>query len=120
MNQDEAIQLAETIAEHLDIPSAGECPACEAFSTVVDKLMTLCDRQQKMLMSFNRAGLNLANHEVKLAELEIERKRTEADGFKARAQLERAEALKITAEDAAPAPRFGTKGHTRTRVGVPG
>ena len=96
-----------------------ECAACAALAEVIDKLMTLCDRQQKMLMSFNRAGLNLANHEVKLAELEIERKRTESDSFKARAQLERAEALKITAEEGGPPPRFGSKGHTRTRTAIP-
>lgn len=94
------------------------CPACAALSDVVDKLMTLCDKQQRMLMSFNRAGLNLANQEVKLAELEIERKRSETDGYKARAQLERAEAQKLAIEDNAPAPRFGEKGHTRIRSGA--
>jgi hypothetical protein len=88
------------------------------MADVVDKLMALVEKQQKMLMSFNRAGLNLANQEVKMAELDIERKRTDVDALKARAQLERAEAQMIAADDTSPKPRFGERGHVRTRVGT--
>lgn len=95
-----------------------ECTACEAMATVIDKLMALCDKQQRMLMSFNRAGLTLAQQEVKMAELSIERRRVDTDALKAQASLDRAEALKITAEDGGPKPRFGNTGHTRHRAPV--
>lgn len=94
------------------------CQACAAMAEVIEKLMSLCDKQQRMLMSFNRAGLNLANQEVELAKLDIERKRSETDAFRAQAQLRRAEAHALAAEETAPSPRFGVTGHKRTRIGT--
>jgi len=104
---------------HFQHPKPKTCPSCESLLTVVEMLQKTIDRQQKLLMAFNRAGLHLAQHEETMAKLDIQRKENEIEAIKATTSLHRAETIRVNAESGTPVPRFGAKGHERTYVETP-
>lgn len=95
------------------------CQSCQSLISVVTLLQNTIDKQQKLLMAFNRAGLHLAQHEEAMAKLDIRKRENEVQAMQATAELHRAEARKIEATETGPIPRFGVKGHERTYVGTP-
>lgn len=92
-------------------------------TTPTDEVLTaLLDQNRelhRMLMAFNRAGLNLANHEQTMAKIANEEQQTKVDHMRATADKERAEAKRIDAENGVRPPVYGSgAGATRTIIGA--
>lgn len=96
-----------------------QCPSCIALSTVVDRLLKEIGQQHRLLMAFNKAGYSLAQQEVEMAKLSIEKQQAETVLVRARAASMQAEADKTRILDGGPKPihGIGSGSHERVIVG---
>lgn len=92
------------------------CANCELLRKIVGDL-------SKQLMSFHKAGQQLAENQVRLADAET--RKAEAEAEKAKAEAVRERALTDGGRTVTPktpggtSPRFGTRGHERVLVHPP-
>ena len=86
------------------------CANCELLRKLIGDL-------SKQLMSFHKAGQQLAENQVRLADAETRKAEAEAEKAKAEAVRERAltDGGRTVAQrvPGATSPRFGTRGHER-------
>jgi hypothetical protein len=85
--------------------------------SILTLLADLVREQNKLLLSFHKAGRDLAIMEVEKAKLDVQRVEAETSLIRAEAERRRAEA-RATASTTPdnPPPTFGERGHTRTVI----
>lgn len=92
-------------------------PKCCNCLPVINALMEQNAKLHKMLMAFNAAGLNLARQEEAMAKLAVEGRRIDLDKSKAEADVERATAQRLEAENGVRPSRYGEHA-VRTVIGA--